>query len=189
MTRDDLKGIIEGITDEQLKAILDINSSDIGKAKGSLEAVQTKLDNAETKIGEYETEIGNLKESLGNAEALQKKIDDLQADIDARKQADEAAAAENSLKNRFADICGDAKFLNDFTRDGLFNEFKTALADEANKSKSDKDIYEAITKDKENIFVPEDGLPSVASSTPGGGAAATDADVREIMGLPPIKTN
>ncbi len=189
MTRDDLRGIIEGITDEQLKAILDINSSDIGKAKGNLEAVQTELDNAKTKIGEYETEIGNLKESLGDAEALQKKIDDLQADIDARKQADEAAAVENGLKNRFADICGDAKFLNDFTRDGLFNEFKTALSDETNKSKSDKDIYEAIIKDKENIFVPDDGLPGVASSTPGGGAAATDAAVREIMGLPPIKTN
>ena len=60
MTRDDLRGIIEGITDDQLKAILDINSSDIGKAKGNLEAVQTELENAKTKIGEYETEIGNL---------------------------------------------------------------------------------------------------------------------------------
>ena len=188
MTRDELRGIIDGITDEQLKRILDINTADIGKAKGNLEAVQTELDNAKTKIGEYEAEIGNLKESLGDTEALQKKIDDLQADIDARKQADEAAAAENSLKNRFADICGEAKFLNDFTRDGLFNEFKTALADEANKSKSDKDIYEAITKDKENIFMPEDGIPYASSSTGGGGTSVTDADVREIMGLPPIET-
>ena len=189
MTREDLRGIIDGITDEQLKSILDINTADIGKAKGDLEKVQTELENAKTKIGEYETEIGNLKESLGDAEALQKKIDDLQADIDARKQADEAAAAENNLKNRFAEVCGDTKFLNDFTRDGLFNEFKNALADETNKSKSDKDIYEAITKDKENIFIPEDGIPSVLSSTLGSGSAATDADVREIMGLPPIKTN
>jgi len=189
MTRDDLRGIIEGITDEQLKAILDIHSSDIGKVKGNLETVQTELEEAKTKIGEYETEIGSLKESLGDAEALQKKIDDLQADIDARKQADEAAAAENSLKNRFADVCGEAKFLNDFTRDGLFNEFKTALTDEANNSKSDKDIYDAITKNKENIFAPADGIPGVVSSTPGGGAAATDAEVREVMGLPPIKSN
>lgn len=189
MTRDDLRGIIEGITDEQLKAILDIHSSDIGKVKGNLETVQTELETAKTKIGEYETEIGSLKESLGNAEALQQKIDELQESIDARKQADEAAAAENALKGRFDTVCGEAKFLNDFTRNGLFNEFKTALSDEANKSKSDKDIYEAITKDKENIFIPDNGLPGVVSSTPGGGAAAADADVREIMGLPPIKTN
>ena len=37
MTRDDLRGIIEGITDEQLKQILDIHSADIGKAKSGAE--------------------------------------------------------------------------------------------------------------------------------------------------------
>ena len=97
MTREDLRGIIDGITDEQLKRILDINTAYIGKAKGNLETVQTELDNAKTKIGEYETEIGKLKDSLDDAEALQKKIDDLQADIDARKQADEDAAKETAL--------------------------------------------------------------------------------------------
>ena len=187
MTRDDLRGIIEGITDEQLKKILDIHSADIGKVKGNLEAVQTELDNAKTKIGEYETEIGNLKESLGDAEALQKKIDDLQADIDARKQADEAAAAENALKGRFDAVCGEVKFLNDYNRLGLYNDFKAALSDDANKTKSDKEIYDAITEGKENIFMPEDGLPYASASTTGGGTT-TDADVREIMGLPPLET-
>ena len=33
MTRDQLRQIIEGITDEQIKSILDINSADIGNAK------------------------------------------------------------------------------------------------------------------------------------------------------------
>ena len=187
MTRDDLRGIIEGITDDQLKRILDIHSADIGKVKGDADALKTELETARTKIGEYETEIGNLKESLGDAEALQKKIDDLQADIDARKQADEAAAVENALKARFDTACGEAVFLNDFTRSGLYSEFKTALSDAANAGKSDKDIYEAITKDKENIFMPEGGIPSVVSST-GGDTPTTDADVREIMGLPPLET-
>ncbi len=187
MTRDDLRGIIEGITDEQLKKILDIHSADIGKAKGDVESIKTELENANKKIGEYETEIGNLKESLGDAKELQKKFDDLQADIDARKKADEAAAAENALKARFDTACGESKFLNDFTRAGLYSEFKTALSDEANAGKSDKDIYEAITNGKENIFMPEDGLPGVAAGSSGGGTAATDAEVREIMGLPPLE--
>lgn len=186
MTRDDLRGIVEGITDEQLKKILDINSSDIGKAKGDAESMKTELENANKKLGEYETEIGNLRESLGDAEELQKKIDGLQADIDARKRADETAAAEKALKGRFDTVCGEAKFLNDFTRSGLYGEFKTALSDEANTGKSDKDIYEAITKDKENIFMPEDGLPGVVSST-AGGELGYDADIRVLMGLPEKK--
>ncbi len=40
MTREDLRGIIEGITDEQLKKVLDINSSDIRKVKGNLETAE-----------------------------------------------------------------------------------------------------------------------------------------------------
>lgn len=187
MTRDDLRGIIEGITDEQLKAILDINSSDIGKAKGNLGAVQTELDNAKTKISEYETEIGNLKNSLDDAEKLRRQIDTLQADINARKEADEAAAAENALMDRFNKVCNEAKFLNDFTRAGLFNEFKASLSDEANTGKSDEQIYEAITAGKENIFMPDGGLPSAVSST-GNNAVGEDNEVRAIMGLPPLET-
>lgn len=187
MTRDDLRGIIEGITDEQLKKILDIHSSDIGKAKGNLETVQTELENAKTKIGEYETKIGELEESLGDAEKLKQQIDTLQADIDARKQADEAAAAEKALNSRFDAVCGESKFLNDFTKAGVFNEFKAALGDDANKSKSDDEVYKTIITGRDNLFEPEGGLPSATSSTGGGVYGTTDADVREIMGLPPLK--
>lgn len=186
MTRDDLRGIIEGITDDQLKKILDINSADIGKVKGDLDKMKGDLETANGKIADYEKEIGTLKESVGNAEAMKKKIDELQASIDERKKADEAAAADADMKNRFDTVCGDAKFLNEFTKNGLFNEFKTALGDEANKTKSDKDIYEAITDGKDNIFEPDGGIPGVVSGT-GGSSSATDNDIREIMGLPPIK--
>lgn len=186
MTRDDLRGIIEGITDEQLKKILDINSADIGKVKTDLETVKGNLETANGKIADYEKEIGTLKESIGNTEEMQKKIDTLQQSIDERKAADEAAALEKATADRFNAVCGEAKFLNEFTKNGLFAEFKTALADDANKTKSDKDIYEAITNGKDNIFMPDGGIPGVASST-GGTSTVSDNDVREIMGLPPIK--
>lgn len=186
MTRDDLRGIIEGITDDQLKKILDINSTDIGKAKADLDKAKSDLETANNKIADYEKEIGTLKESVGNAKEMQKKIDTLQASIDERKKADEAAEAEAAMKDRFDAVCGETKFLNEFTRNGLFNEFKTALADEANKTKSDKDIYEAITNGKDNIFEPEGGIPGVVSGT-GGAPAVGDNDIREIMGLSPLK--
>ena len=187
MTRDDLRGIIEGISDEQLKAILNIHSKDIGKVKGNLDEVQAELEAANTKISEYETEIKGLKDSLEDSEAVKAKLNELEKDIAARKEADEKAALENSFKDRFSAVCGEAKFLNDFTKDGVFAEFKTALTDEANKSKSDADIYKAITEGKDNIFIPAEGIPGVAGKTDPNGVLGTDADVREIMGLPPIK--
>ncbi len=188
MTREDLRGIVEGITDEQLKRILDINTSDIGKAKGEVENLQKELKTANDKVAEYEGEISTLKESLGDTEKMQKKIDDLQKNIDDRKAEDEAAAAEKAVKGRFDAVCSEANFLNDFTRAGVFNEFKAALSDEANASKSDAEIYKAITEGKDNLFMLKGGFPEVVSSTTGSGSTATDADVREIMGLPPIET-
>ena len=188
MTREDLRGFVEGITDEQLKRILDINSSDIGKAKSEVDDLKKNLEAAQNKVSEYEGEISTLKESLGDTEKMQQKIDFLQKTIDDRKAEDDAVAAEKAIKGRFDAACGEAEFLNDFTREGLFNEFKTALSDEKNASKSDAEIYKAITEGKDNLFMPEDGIPGVVSSTTGSGSAATDADVREIMGLPPLET-
>ena len=55
MTQNDVKNIFEGATAEQIKAVLDINSADIGKAKQSTEALQTELDEAKNKITEQES--------------------------------------------------------------------------------------------------------------------------------------
>ena len=55
MTQNDVKNIFEGATAEQIKAVLDINSADIGKAKQGAEALQTELDEAKNKITEYKS--------------------------------------------------------------------------------------------------------------------------------------
>ncbi len=108
MTRDELRGIVEGITDEQLKKILDIHSNDIGRAKSNLEEVKAELEGAKTKIGEYETEIQGLKDNLTDSETVKTKLEELEKDIAARKEADEKAALENSFNERFAAVCGEA---------------------------------------------------------------------------------
>ena len=184
MKKEFLKGL--GLEDEVIDKIFAENGKDVNAVKAEVDNLKKDLETANGKITDYEKEIGTLKESIGDTEAMQKKIDDLQASIDERKKADEAAAADADMKNRFDTVCGEAKFLNEFTKNGLFNEFKTALADEANKTKSDKDIYEAITNGKDNIFEPEGGIPGVVSST-GGSSPVADSDIREIMGLPPLK--
>ena len=44
-----------------------------------------------------------------------------------------------------------AKWLNDFTREGVFTQFEKALADDANKGKSDVQIYTTLTQDEKGI--------------------------------------
>lgn len=163
MKRDELKGIIPEITDEQLTKVLDINTTDIGKAKTDYTDLKAKYDTeVETRKG-LETDIKKLKDGAADAEGLNKKIADLQKEIDDRKAADEQAVKDKAMADRFGAAIGDKKFLNDFTQKGILDEFKKALDDKANEGKSDADVFAALIKDREGIFV----NPNPLDSTPG----------------------
>ncbi len=184
MTREELRGIIEGISDEQLKKILDINSSDIGKAKNGADALKTALDEANARSKQMEAEIEQFKAGQCEADEMRGKIEELQKVIDQKIRAEEQQRSESALSTRFGLAAEGMDFVNDFTRRGVFEQFKNAVLDENNAGKSDREIYETLTAGKENIFVPQGGIPSAVGSTRGFGGSINDGDVREIMGLP-----
>ena len=185
MTRDDLRGIVEGITDEQLKQILDIHSRGIGKAKGEVEELKLKLSKAEEGLAAGVDTAKLLEESQCEAEKLKVRIEELQKVID-QNEADAASAkSRKEQEDRFECAAGDARFINDFTKSGLLAEFLEAVADEKNAGRADGEIFEELAKGRDNLFMPKDDVPSVISSTMGFGGQITDGDVREIMGLPP----
>ncbi|MBE7031989.1 MAG: hypothetical protein E7401_03395 [Ruminococcaceae bacterium] len=181
MTRDDLRGIIEGITDEQLKRILDIHSQGVGKAKGEVEGLKLQLSEAEAKLAGYKETVKSLENSQCEAEKMKIKIEELQKVID----QSEAAKSREALEKRFDNAAGDAKFLNDFTKSGLMAEFLEAVQDEKNAGRSDGEIFGGLVDGREDIFAPDEGVPTVIASTMGFGGQITENDVREIMGLAP----
>lgn len=148
MTRDDIKKHFPEATDDQISALLDINSRDIGKHKTAAETAQNELKTAK------ET-ISNLEKNQTDAAALQKTIDEYKA-ADEKRQADAKAAAERADRvSRFdkahAESGKDRKWLNDYTKNGIFAEFEKALADDANKGKSDVQIYNALINDEKGV--------------------------------------
>ncbi len=183
MTRDELRGIIEGISDEQLKKILDINSSDIGKAKSNFEELKAQLEASELKSAELEERVSVLQQGQSDAEKMKDELERLQKVIDQKNQAEQERCAKDELFKRFDAASKGAEFVNDFTRNGVFEQFKAALADEKNIGKADGEIYGELTADKEGIFAEKKDMPSVIASTAGFGGAISDNDVREIMGL------
>lgn len=178
MTRDDIKKHFPEATDEQISALLDINSRDIGKHKTAAETAQNDLKTAR------ET-IANLEKNQSDTAALQKTIDEYKA-AEAKRQADEKAEADRADRlSRFdkahTESGKDRKWLNDFTKNGIFAEFEKALADEANKGKSDAQIYNAIINDdkgvKPGLFQAQVNGGGMAGmgSTPGGDQAYVQA--------------
>ena len=148
MTREDIKKHFPEATEEQISGLLDINSRDIGRHKTAAEMAQNDLKTAK------ET-ISNLEKNQGDVAALQKTIDEYKA-ADEKRQADAKAAAERAERlGRFdkahAEASKNRKWLNDFTRDGIFAQFEKALADDANKGKSDVQIYNALINDEKGV--------------------------------------
>ena len=100
MKREDIKKIFPDATEEQLKGLLDINTADIGKAKGELEAVKADLEKANGTLKEYETTIADMKKSAEGNEDFKKKFEELEQRI-----ADEKAAAERKAKEEAEEAC------------------------------------------------------------------------------------
>ena len=183
MTREELRRIVEGISDEQLKRILDINSADLGRTKKNIEELKEKLESANTTVENLTSEISVLKESQCEAEEMRTKIDELQKVIDDRQSEDEKLARDAAIRSRFESVAGNAEFLNEFTKNGVMSQFSEAIEAVENQGKSDGEIFEAITANVGNLFVSDNGIPSVVASTSGFGADLSMGDVREIMGL------
>lgn len=152
MKREDIKKFFPDATEEQLKGLLDINTADIGRAKGELETVKADLEKANGTLKEYETTIADMKKSAEGNEDFKKKFEDLEQRIadekaEAEKKA-KAEAEEAEYSNRFKTVVGEQKWRDELTEKAVYAEFKTALQDEANKGKGDKDILAALTQDR-----------------------------------------
>lgn len=191
MKREDIKKIFPDATEEQLKGLLDINTADIGKAKGELEAVKADLEKANGTLKEYETTIADLKKSAECNEDFKKKFEELEQRIaDEKAEAErkeKEAAAEAEYSNRFKTVVGEQKWRDALTEKAVYAEFKTALQDEANKGKGDKDILTALTQDKEYFAKDPARVPAFSRGTGFVGGGADDAAVRAAMGLSPKK--
>ena len=79
MKRDFLKNL--GIEDKELiDKILDENSTDIGRAKGEVESLKTKITDLEGKITSKDNEINTLKGQVSDTTTLNDKIRQLETD-------------------------------------------------------------------------------------------------------------
>lgn len=191
MKREDIKKIFPDATEEQLKGLLDINTADIGKAKGELEAVKADLEKANGTLREYETTIADMKKSTEGNEDFKKKFEELEQRIaDEKAEAEKKAkeeAEEAEYSNRFKTVVGEQKWRDALTEKAVYAEFKTALQDETNKGKGDKDILAALTQDKEYFAKDPARVPAFSRGTGFAGGGVDDAAVRVAMGLSPKK--
>ncbi len=178
MKREDISKQFSDATEEQISALLDINSKDIGKAKAEVAKMQSDLDAANEALKEAQDTIAALEAAKGNTEEIQKKLDEYIA-ADEKRKADEQAAAERAeLMERMDAVLGDRKFTHDRLRDVVAEDFANALKDKANRGKSDKDVFDALTKDQ-GYFANQN--PAQVNMPPMGDPRPTD--IKDMAGF------
>lgn len=125
-------------------------------------------------INEYKSTIDDLKEQIKNApksdelESLKGKIADYEQKEADRVAKQKAKEEDDILTKNIIDVIGDKKFVNDYTKNSIINEVKTALKDNANLGKSAKDLFEQITNGKDGIFANPNqviDMPSIDENT------------------------
>lgn len=161
MKREDVTKIFGSATDEQINSILDINSADIGKAKGDFENIKSELSKAKTTIETLTAEAETLRTNGASAEEWQKRYEDLdkrikeeKAQLEAERSAKEKAEA---IQNRFNAVCLSVdgkplKWSHEAIGQSYLSKFTEALNDKAYEGKSDKDIFYDLTKDDKDAF-------------------------------------
>lgn len=174
-----LKGL--GLDDEIIKKIQAENGKEITAEQQKTAEIQAKYDAEKQARETFEGKVAELEKV--DAEGMSKEIADLKKQIADRKTADDAAEADKALLSRFKGVAGEAKFVNSITEKGIYAEFKDAVSKDENKGKGDKEIYEAITKDRDGIFQnPNSGVdipPSNPNAQPPESSAGGFAKIIE----------
>ena len=133
-------------------------------------------------------ELKTAKDTISTLEANKGDMDALQAELDKYKQADEArqkaeqeAAAQKALEDRFDAVVNGKEFANSLVRNGTLAEFSRALNDPANTGKGDKELFEALTKDAAGIWKnPQQEPVKIAGVNTAPGAKYTADQIRAM---------
>ena len=103
-------------------------------------------------MNESETRMKNLQDTLSQKENEVAQLTDKYKDYDTilnERNTLVEEKAEKARQERFSVVLGENKPKNDYTRQGLYNAFNAAIANEENAEKTDADIFKSIVDGKE----------------------------------------
>lgn len=164
MTREQVRQIIgEGATEEQINAILNAHSADIGELQRTAQTRQQTIDDINQQLTTARDTITRLEGANGEIEQMRGELERYRTAEQQRTAAEQEAAAAAQLSNRFAAAAGNTQFVNDYTRDGVLAQFKAAIANTANVGRADADVLAELIKDKPGLLA----NPNPALNIPG----------------------
>lgn len=163
----------EDVEKAKAKQVKDIEQ-ERDNLKGKLNEANSKNEELKGQIKDKDETIKGLEESVGNEEEMKAQ---LEAYKEKEKKAEEERKQEQieeGLKARFENVTDGAEFVNEFTKEGAYNNFKEALDNPENKGKGDKEIYQALMKGNEGWLKQPQNFPDMS------GMGSPDVDMTAV---------
>lgn len=162
------------------KETIDKIMAEYGKGIQSMKEEIEELKGKETTYLEnekgYKEKIEELSNMSNDSQKIQEELETLKNQI-AEKEANEKAKREDEMLTRnIIDAFGDKQFINEYTKNAIINDIKSALKDSNNGGKSAKDLFEEITNNKSDIFA----NPNQIQDMPGMGDSEEDTNKKEM---------
>lgn len=188
MKREEIKAIFADATDEQLKAVMDLNGADVEKAKSKVTALETELKEKKENFDKLTSEFEALKTENASGEDWKAKFEALEAENEAKEKKALAEKAERereennrSMFNKAVEAYGKKSedWNGKFTETGYYNEFIKALELEENTGRAHKDILHDLVKNDAHAFkgvtsVKLAGGTQIGKSVDGNGSRASE---------------
>lgn len=185
MKREEIKAIFADATDEQLKAVMDLNGADVEKTKSKVAALEAELKEKKADFDKLNTAFEELKTANASGEDWKAKFEALQAENVAKEkqaEADRILAEKNAdIEKRFAECVGDKKFSHDAIKSSYLKKFADALESEEYKGKGDADIFHSLTKDDAAAFTGVTAVRLAGGNPQGSGSKYSSKE--DIMAI------
>ena len=176
MKREDVSKIFEKATDEQINAILDINSKDIGNAKAKADTLNEQITALNEQIKQRDADLTAMRDKLTAAQADAGKLTEAQtalSDLQAKYAADQKAWDEQKAAQAYEfavkSKAGELKFSSNAAK----NDFIRSAIEKGMKLDGDtilgfEDFKKAYMDADPTAFVPEEpAKPSPTITLPG----------------------
>lgn len=193
MKREDLEKL--GLTKEQIDKVCDMHHAEIDTVKADLQKAQDDLKAAKETADTQKQTIDDLKKNLEefkdvDVSKLQQRINDLEEDLKVKEADHQKEIADRDFNDILKESIISAKGKNVRAIMALLDQ------DALKASKNQRDDIAAAIKelteaeDSKMLFgeteVPVKRTGNIIGTVTGGGVDAEDAQMRAVMGLPPI---
>jgi small-conductance mechanosensitive channel len=167
---------LDFLENEQIDKVMALYGKAIAKKDSEIEKLTDNNKELTEKVSTYETKINEFNESAKDNADWKTKYEELQTTIKEQEAKKKAEEEDKILTNNINEVFGDKKFTSDYARTGLTNDIKNELNKPENKGRSIKDIFDALTKDKTDIFA----NPNQMQDMPGMGESEEKSETKEM---------